>query len=49
MHLCLRQNASAFKIKRLCVCIETYLRFKPNAKAFFNDLTFPDIVRYIFD
>ena len=38
MYLCLKQNASTFKIKRLCVCIETYLCFKPNAKAFFNDL-----------
>lgn len=38
MHLCFILNTSAFKIRRLCACIETYLRFKPNAKAFFNDL-----------
>lgn len=38
MYLRFVLNTSAFKIKLLCVCIETYLYFKPNAKEFFNDL-----------
>ena len=34
----LNQNVLAFRIKRLCVFFQTYLRFGLNALAFFKEL-----------
>ena len=47
-HLRSIQNALAFKIKRPCVLLQTHLRFRSNALAFFSCLLFMQKIRTVF-